>query len=283
VATDESPKKKVDIPYRSRECFIPRDGFIFFIPDYSQIEVWLLFLRAKAQDAINALAGGGDAHQAVATLIWGNTYDLTIALRAEKKEKALLTQEEKHHLKVHKKIRKRAKNLQFCKIYGGGSAKVAIMIGDGCTVEQAEQFIKEYDARLPFVKQFMSETIRQAKRQGWIRNAYGRKFFVDKQFAYRATNYDIQGSAADLIKNAMSACYDLSTSPEYLGKLHLLLSIHDELLFEVHHSIDNLETKKAIAECMSRDYKFLECPIPFPIGFKVSSTRWSETDSEVKL
>jgi DNA polymerase I-like protein with 3'-5' exonuclease and polymerase domains len=283
VATDESPKKRVDIPYRTRECFIPREGFKFYIPDYSQIEVWLLFLRAKATDAINALAAGGDAHQAVATLIWGDTYDLAIARAAERKPTSELTQDEKFHLKQHKKIRKRAKNLQFCKIYGGGSAKVATMIGDGCTTEQAEEFIKQYDKRLPFVKVFMSDTIRQAKREGFIRNGYGRKFFVDKQFAYRATNYDIQGSAADLIKNAMSRCYDLSLSDRYVGKLFLLLSIHDELLFEVHESVDDEQTQRDIANCMQADYEFLGCPIPFPVGLKISSERWSITDSEVKL
>lgn len=280
VASDESGKKRVNVPYRARECFIPRDEFVYYIPDYSQIEVWILFLRAKAEKPLAALAAGGDAHQNIASLIWGDTYDLSIAKEAEKLKPEEITPEQKKHLKKHKQVRKRAKNLQFCKIYGGGPDKIAQMIG--CPPEEAREFIAQYDERLPEVKQFMNETIRQAKRYGEIRNAYGRLYIIDRQFAYRATNYDIQGSAADLIKSAMINCYDLSQEAAYLGNLRMLLSIHDELLFEVHKSIDSEETMRRITEAMSRDYKFLGSPIPFPIGMKVAKTRWNES-YEIKL
>lgn len=280
VASDDSGKKKTETPYRSRECFIPRDGFVYYIPDYSQIEIWILFIRARCSRVLLMLANGGDAHQIIANDVWGDLYDSVNAKVDEKLDSKSLSKDRLDNLKAYKKARKKAKNLQFCKVYGGGPAKVAAMIGDGCTTDQANEFISQYDQRLPEVKTFMATTIRIAKQQGWIKNAYGRRYIIDPKFAYRATNYDIQGSAADLIKNAMIYCDNLQQTEKYDQKLFMLLTVHDELLFEVHSSIDNKETREAICECMSRDYKFLGCPVPFPIGMKVAIERWS---TEVKV
>lgn len=280
VASDDSGKKRVDVNYRLRECFVPRDGYVYYLPDYSQIEVWLLFLRAQAMEPVRALAAGGDAHAIVADLIWGHTYDKAMATADAAKDPRTLSKLRLANLKASKQARKRAKNLQFCKIYGGGVDKIASMIG--CTRKEAIVFIEDYNKRLPDVERFMEETVTLAKRQGWIVNAYGRRYPIDRNFAYRATNYDIQGSAADLIKRAMIYAQDLSKSPKYTGKMHLLLSIHDELMIEVHKSIDSPATQRAIAEAMGRDYKRLGSPIPFPIGMKVANERWS-ISTEVKI
>jgi len=275
VASDESGKKRVDVDYKLRECFIPRDGYVFYIPDYSQIEVWLLFLRAGAMNVVKVLAAGGDAHQIVADFIWGGTYNLKEAKDASHKDPSTLSKSALANLKMYKQTRKRAKNLQFCKIYGGGVTKIATMIN--CPKAEAEEFIADYDERLPEVKKFMHETVVKAKRDGFIRNGYGRRYPIDRRFAYRATNYDIQGTAADLIKQAMINVHDLQLSPKYRGKMHILLTIHDELIIEVHHSVDSVQTQRDIAEAMSRDYKLLGSPIPFPIGMKVAKDRWSES------
>jgi DNA polymerase-1 len=280
VASDDSGKKKVDVAYRLRECFIPREEFTLYLPDYSQIEVWILFLRAKAPEAVKALAAGGDAHQIVANLIWGHLYNANHAKEDAEKDSKSLSKERLANLKKYKQCRKLAKNLQFCKIYGGGPAKIASMIG--CSKDEALKFIADYDERLPDVARFMKETVTLAKRQGWIRNAYGRRYPIDRQFAYRATNYDIQGTAADLLKSAMLNVYDLFQTPRYLGKAFMLLSIHDELMLEIHKSIDDMKTKKDIAAAMGRDYKFLGAPILFPVGMKVANERWSES-TEIKM
>lgn len=257
VAADDSGKKRVDIPYRPRECFLPRKGFVFYNPDYSQIEIWVLALLSGDEDFINALTEGSDAHEQVAKAIWGDRAD---------------------YEKNKSKYRKLAKNLQFCMIYGGGDEKVATMIGDGCTVEQARQFKEEYNKRLPLVKRFMKSQIEAAKRNSCVVNPYGRTYAVHPMFAYRSTNYLIQGTAAEVIKNAMVRVYKkLCKAPEYKGKLFILLTIHDELMIEVHKSIDTSQLIKKVVKAMQEDYKFLGCPVPFPIGFKRVDDRWSNS------
>jgi DNA polymerase I-like protein with 3'-5' exonuclease and polymerase domains len=288
VASDDSGKKRVDLPYRVRECFVPRKGKLFYIPDYSQIEIWLLALLSKDQEFIDSLAKGGDAHQIVADMIWPDAYDRQIVKDAKKILKAhqhekdpdkYLTPLQKKHVKAAKMIRKIAKNLNFCKVYGGGLGKIALM--SDSTLEQAAQFDADYDVRFPAVSKFMEDTIRFAKRHGYVKTPYDRVYRVDPNLAYRATNYAIQGTAADLMKGAMVNVHQLAIQ-KYPGKLDLLLQIHDELVIEADKSIHSETTMRAICNAMTEDYKFLGAPIRFPVGMKIATERWSSA-TEIEL
>ncbi len=279
VASDDSGKKKVDLPYRVREAFIPRKDCLFYIPDYAQIEIWLLALLSKDQAFIDQLAAGGDAHQIVADMIWAKAYDRKLV----KEAKAMMnsgTPENKlppvllKNFKESKRIRKIAKNLNFCKVYGGGIDKVAFM--SDSTVEQARQFSDEYAERFPAVEKYMADTIRFAKRNGFVKTPYDRVYRVDPNFAYRATNYAIQGSAADLMKSAMIGVHGLAQR-HFPGKMDLLLQIHDELIIEVNNSINSEKTMRAVTDAMTEDYKFLRAPCRFPVGMKISTERWSKS------
>lgn len=274
VASDESGKKKVDIPYRSREVFIPRDGCLFHIPDYSQIEVWILALLSKDENFIKALCSGSDAHLAVAKIIWPDGCDFEMAKVDKNKRVEDLSSDRRLNLKRYNGIRKRAKNLQFCKIYGGGAAKIASMVG--CSVEEARKFIRDYDLRLPAVPRFMEESIKMARVSGVVVDPYGRNYHVQPGFEYRATNYLVQGTAAQVMKSAMRRVNRL-LSTKWENQAGILLQIHDELLIEVDKNIDCFELRKDIVEAMAYDYKFLNCPIPFPIGYKIATERWSLT------
>jgi DNA polymerase I-like protein with 3'-5' exonuclease and polymerase domains len=64
--------------------------------------------------------------------------------------------------------------------------------------------------------------------------------------------------------------------------MFILLTIHDELMIEIHESIDDEQTRRDIARVMGQDYTVFGSPIPFPIGMKIAKERWSES-REVKL
>lgn len=279
VASDDSGKKRVDIQYRPRECFIPREGHLLYVPDFSQIEIWILALAAKDQEFIDALAAGGDAHQIVADMVYEDAYDKEVAARAELLPPEKLTAKQKKHLKIKKRIRKQIKCLNFGIIYGQGDELTASSIG--CTVGEAKSFKAQYHERFPAVSKFMSRCAKEGGRYGRITNLYGRTYPIERSFAYRATNYVIQGSAADLMKNAMINVDALQQS-KYRGKMYQLLQIHDELVIEVHKSIHSTQTMKDVCSAMSADYKTLGAPIPFPVGMKISYTRWNESQ-EVDL
>lgn len=280
VASDESGKKKVDLPYRPRECFVPRKGSIFYVPDYSQIEIWLLYLCSQDKKLGEILLSGGDTHGKVAATVIPGSFDLDHALADKKKDPTTLSASRLRNLKTYISMRKKAKNTQFCKVYGGGPEKIAWTAG--CTLEEAIEFATRYDNTFCGVKDFMDDNISFARQHGYILNMYGHKIYTERGLEYRATNYKIQGSAATLMKRAMLNVDELCMTKEYTDKLFLQLQIHDEILVEGLESTYSKKTMRDIAECMSRDYKLLGSPIPFPIGMKIARERWSES-SEVMI
>lgn len=273
VASDESGKKRVDLPYKPRECFVPRPGHIFYVPDYSQIEVWIFALLSKDKTMLDTLYGGGDFHGNIASLIWGSLWDEKIAKSAENLKPHEMSSDQKKHLKTKKRWRKRAKNVMFTKLYGGGLGRVAETIG--CSTSEAEVFVDQYDERLPGVRQYMHETIGLAKRQGYVINPFGRRYPIHRDVAYKATNYLIQGTAAEVMKNGMVRVDGLCQK-DYLDQMYLLLQIHDELIVEVAKEAHSIRAMQDVVTAMSADYKELGCKIPFPVGMKIAEERWSE-------
>lgn len=280
VADDDSGKKKVDVPYRSREPFIPRKGRVLYLPDYSQIEIWVLYLRSKDENLGKILLSGGDTHGKVAAQCVPGAFDLEQALKDKDVDPAELTPGRLANLKAYTKNRKKAKNTQFCKVYGGGAGKIAKTAG--CTFAEAEEFSARYESSFPGIAQFMRDNISFARKHGYIENAFGRRYPIESSRAYVATNYDIQGSAADLIKRAMIRVHKLQCE-KYDGKMDLLLTIHDELAIEADLSIHKETTMRDIATAMQADYTVLGCPVPFPVGMKVATERWGVKLREVKL
>jgi DNA polymerase-1 len=106
--------------------------------------------------------------------------------------------------------------------------------------EEAKEFIDAYLERFPRVAEFMAATIEQAKDQGYVTTLWGRRRQIPE---LRARNYQmrtlgerlavntvIQGTAADIIKLAMVRCHCALEESQLTTRL--LLTIHDELLFE---------------------------------------------------
>ncbi len=279
VADDDSGKKKIDVAYRPRECIVPRTGCVIYAPDYSQIEVWLLMLRSGDKALREALLAGGDLHGNVASKLWPSDFNLAYALIDKKKKIGELAPDRLENLKRYVNRRKRSKNIQFCKIYGGGPAKIAEMIGGGCTVDMARQFINDWENLFPDVAGWMNEKIDIARRYGYSENAYGYKYPVNRDLAYRAVNYDVQGSAAFLIKRAM---LKVGKRALVTPGLDPLLQVHDELLIEAKREIHNEQLMRGIVEDMQADWEMLGNPVPFPVGMKVIEERWSDP-REVKL
>jgi DNA polymerase I-like protein with 3'-5' exonuclease and polymerase domains len=156
--------------------------------------------------------------------------------------------------------RDQAKTINLGKFYGMGKNKLKGELG--VPDEEASRIIRQYDSRVPFVKQLMNHASDRAERRGQIRTLLGRlchfhlwepsQFGVHKPlsheaalqehgpgikraFTYKALNKLIQGSAADMIKKAM---LDL-----YKEKIIPLIQIHDELNISIK---DKAESDKVI-------------------------------------
>lgn len=153
-------------------------------------------------------------------------------------------------------VRKRVKNTNFCKVYGGGAGKLAETFG--CSVQEAQEFSDKYDKRLPFVDHTYNEAMKWANRRGFITTLLERKqrfiFWepfgnygankvpalpheaalakwgnrIQRAGTYMALNRKLQASAADVMKKAMVD--GLEAGVFDAGALGApLLTIHDEL------------------------------------------------------
>jgi DNA polymerase-1 len=135
------------------------------------------------------------------------------------------------------KQRARAKNFNFSIQYGATAVRAAVTMG--CTVEQGQEAIDRYMGNYVGAARFFERQREKARANGYVRTLLGRychlphatsrSFGMRKAAERQAVNYDIQGSAADVIMMAMLLC-DADPELERLGaELHL--QVHDELLF----------------------------------------------------
>lgn len=201
---------------RVRSAFVAAPGKRLVAADYSQVELRILAHVSGDEALREAFLAGQDIHRAVAARIAGVPED-----------------------EIDSDARRRAKTVNFGIIYGQTPIGLARELD--ISRAEAEAFIETYFERLPQVKAYIDETIARARREGDVRTLMGRvrpvpeinsRRYFRRAFAERtAVNTVIQGTAADLIKRAMidtSKRLDREALPA-----QLLLSIHDELVFEV--------------------------------------------------
>ncbi len=200
-----------------RRGFVPSEpGWVLLVSDYSQIELRILAHLSKDENLALAFRTGADIHRQTAALVFGLDVD-----------------------EVTSALRTRAKEVNFGVVYGMGPFGLARRLG--IPRDEARKFIDGYFERFPGVKRFQEETIAQAREQGYVTTLLGRRRYLPeihsrnfniRAFAERAAiNSPIQGTAADLLKIAMIRIH--ARLGESGLPARLLLTVHDELVFEV--------------------------------------------------
>lgn len=198
-----------------REYFIAPEGRVLCDADYSQIELRVLASLSGDGNMINAFNTGVDIH----TLTASQVFDLPADM-------------------ITPQLRSRAKAVNFGIVYGIGAFSLAKDIG--VTRAEADKYIKGYLATYPSVAEFMEATVKEAKSNGYVTTAYGRRRPLPelsssngmlRAFGERAArNAPIQGTAADIIKIAMIKVFDRLKAEVPDAKL--ILQVHDELIVE---------------------------------------------------
>ena len=239
---------------RIRKAFIAPDGWSVMAADYSQIELRIMAHLSGDKSLVDAFARGDDIHRATAAEV----FDL---------EPMFVTDEQ----------RRRAKAVNFGLIYGMSAFGLARQLG----IERAEAaaYIDRYFERYPGVRHYMDSTRAMAHEKGYVETVYGRRLTLPdiharqvpvRQAAERAAiNAPMQGTAADIIKRAMLRVHQaLATSN--LG-CHLLLQVHDELVFEVRDR--DLDPARQLIRLEMEAAAELSVPLVVDIG---SGDSWFE-------
>jgi len=197
---------------RIRKAFVAPPGFQLMAADYSQVELRVMAHFSQDASMIQAFVEDQDIHSATAAEVFGESND---------------------------ERRRAAKAINFGLIYGMSAFGLARNLG--INRGEAQDYIDRYFARYPGVLAFMDTAKASAADKGYVETLSGRRLYLPdlqardqmrKRAAERvAINAPIQGSAADLIKQAMIEVQQLIDVS--FPRVKLLLQVHDELLFEV--------------------------------------------------
>jgi DNA polymerase-1 len=240
-----------------RSAFVAETGARLLSADYSQIELRILAHVSGEPKLREAFARGEDIHTATAVEVLG-------------KEPGALTAGD----------RSIAKMINFGIVYGIS----AFGLSENLEIprEQAQEYIDAYLARFPRVQDFIQRTIEQSKRDGYATSLLGRRRPTPEIRASNrqtrslgerlAVNFVMQGSNADIIKQAMIAIHR-RLREEGRGA-RLVLQVHDELLLEVPEA-ETGPVRELVREEMTRAYP-LDPPLAVDIGI---GDDWNEAKS----
>lgn len=208
-----------------RDPFVPREGNRLLSVDFDQIEQRLVAHFSGDEGMVEAFAQDGDFFTNLARRIF---QDPTV----EKSDPR----------------RQRTKSAAYAKAYGSGVAKFAKTAG--CSEAEAQQFLASYDAAFPGVRRMQRQIEQLADQRfcdegaAYVTTPLGRRQPCDPEKAYKLVNYLVQGTAADMFKQAL-----VDLDRKGLAE-HLVLPVHDEAVFDVPaDAVD--EFAREVVETMS--------------------------------
>jgi DNA polymerase-1 len=247
---------KSDLGKRIREGFIAGEGHSLLALDYSQIELRVLAILSGDETMIQIFKEGKDIHQGVASFVFNVPME-----------------------SVDRELRRKAKVINFGIIYGMGVNSLRKNLGG--TKEEAQTFYDNYFKQFSKIKEYMESVKTFAEKTGYTETLFGRKRFFPniksrlpflKSMALRtATNAPIQGTAtADIIKLSIRFAEEDLKKAGILDKAHLVLQIHDELVYEVENSVlEKAEKiiKEAMEGVLSRSYLKYKTDVPLSVNY----------------
>ena len=243
-----------NIPIRSergraiRHAFVADKGSTLLGFDYSQIELRLAAILSGDELMCDIFRSGRDVHTEVAARVFNVEAD-----------------------KVDREMRRRAKIINFGILYGMGVNALKAQLGT--STAEAHQFSEDYFNTFKRLAEYLEEVRGFARKHGYTETMFGRRRefagiksalpYVRAQAERMAINAPIQGTEADLIKLAMVRVDDMLREDGTDEDVHLLLQVHDELVYEVkEESVAALAPSiKEIMEGVLNDFETHGVPI----------------------
>ncbi|ACB85463.1 DNA polymerase I [Natranaerobius thermophilus] len=245
-----------NIPIKLEEGRKIRKGFViqnsdqlFLAADYSQIELRILAHVSEDTNLIQAFQEQQDIHTQTAAQVF-----------------------EVESTQVTREMRSHAKAVNFGIVYGISDYGLSRQLG--ISRKQAKTYIDNYLTRFSGVKEYMDQIVNQAKMNGYVETLYNRRrnlpdishrnFNIRSAAERTAINTPIQGTAADIIKDAMVKVEKELEKQDLLDKAALLLQVHDELILEINKEVlSDVATK--VKEIMEN---IIELKVPLTVDLK---------------
>ncbi len=204
-----------------RHAFVAAAGYKLVAFDYSQIELRVAALMSGDDFLIDTFEAGKDVHSAVASRVFH------------------VPESEVTH-----DMRRTAKVINFGILYGMGVT--ALQQNLGTTRKEAQEFHDAYFAGFPKIREYTDSVVEFAKKNKYTETLFGRRRnfndlrsplpFLRAAAERQAGNAPLQGTAADCIKIAIRDADQALKNENLAGSAHLVLQVHDELVYEVKES-----------------------------------------------
>ncbi len=238
-----------------RDCFVAGPSYVGLLTaDYSQIEMRIMAHLSHDEHLLAAFASGEDLHSTVASEVFGVA-----------------------PTDVNPEMRRQIKAMSYGLAYGLSSYGLSAQLG--ITPPQAQELMDKYFERFGGIRDYLKTVVDEARKVGYTETILGRRRYLPdlnhdnrqrREVAERmALNAPIQGSAADIIKQAMLNV-DHALLTQKL-KSRLLLQVHDELIFEVVAGEEETLTS-LVRQQMGAAYP-LKAPLAVSVGIGKS---WNE-------
>ena len=238
-----------------RECFIAGDGYSALLTaDYSQIEMRIMAHLSNDKALLAAFESGEDLHATVAAEVFG--------VKAAD---------------VDPEMRRQIKAMSYGLAYGLSSYGLGAQLG--LSPGEAQSLMDRYFERFGGIRDYLKSVVEEARKVGYTETVMGRRRYLPdlmhdnrqrREVAERmALNAPIQGSAADIIKQAMLNVQSALLKRKL--KSRLLLQVHDELILEVVAGEESVLTDLVRQE-MGSAYP-LKAPLDVNVGIGKS---WNE-------
>ncbi len=238
-----------------RECFIAGDGYSALLTaDYSQIEMRIMAHLSNDKALLAAFESGEDLHATVAAEVFG--------VKAAD---------------VDPEMRRQIKAMSYGLAYGLSSYGLGAQLG--LSPGEAQSLMDRYFERFGGIRDYLKSVVEEARKVGYTETVMGRRRYLPdlmhdnrqrREVAERmALNAPIQGSAADIIKQAMLNVQSALVKKKL--KSRLLLQVHDELILEVVAGEESVLTELVRQE-MGSAYP-LKAPLDVNVGIGKS---WNE-------
>lgn len=237
-----------------RQAFIARPGYRIVAADYSQIELRIMAHLSEDKGLLEAFAEGRDIHTATAAEVFGTSLE-----------------------KVSGDQRRSAKAINFGLIYGMSAWGLSRQLH--IERNQAQTYIDRYFDRYPGVARYMERIRSQAAEDGFVETVLGRRLYLPeiqsqnrnrRQGAERtAINAPMQGTAADIIKQAMINVDAWLAEGEFDALM--VMQVHDELVFEVAEK----QVEAFIEQVQKRMQGAAELKVPLIVEAE-SGANWDE-------
>ena len=231
-----------------RGCFEAAPKLALLSADYSQVELRLLAHVAEEQVLMDIFSAGEDVHSATAREVFG------------------VSEEE-----IDSGMRSKAKMINYGIVYGLGDYGLAdrLNISRG----EAREFIDAYLNRFGKIRHFMDQTVEKATDEGFVTTLFGRRRNIPELRSTNgqtralgerlARNTIVQGTAADVMKLAMIEVAGAMAATDL--KTEMILTIHDELLFEGPKS-EQKELSELVERGMIAPWGERQPPLAVDIG-----------------